>query len=72
MSDSPCPICRHPVTMSRCWRLTCPTNGARESFKVVRPAGYEQAKSASAAKGRHAQSRHPSTWGDPPEPEFML
>lgn len=38
MTDPPCLTCNHPVTMHRCWRLTCPTNGARESFKVVRPA----------------------------------
>jgi len=33
--DKPCTTCGHPRTMNRCWRLTCPTNGARESFHVV-------------------------------------
>jgi hypothetical protein len=47
-ADPPCSVCGHPITLSRCWRLTCPTNGARESFKVARrgdqPAPAEQGK----------------------------
>jgi hypothetical protein len=63
-ADPPCSVCGHPITLSRCWRLTCPTNGARESFKV--------AQEHAAARGREIMSGHPSTWGEPPEPEFML
>jgi hypothetical protein len=40
--NDPCSICDHPITQGRCWRLTCPTNGAKESFAVVRPATKEK------------------------------
>lgn len=36
MKERPCTTCGHPVT-DRCYRLTCPVNGARQSFDVVRP-----------------------------------
>jgi hypothetical protein len=34
MSES-CDLCGHEKSMGRCWRLTCPTNGARESFEYM-------------------------------------
>lgn len=72
MSEA-CPSCGHPITLSRCWRLTCPSNGARESAAIARPGeGYEAAKRASAARAREIMIGHPSTWGEPPDPEFML
>lgn len=73
MSRIACPECEHEITMGRCWRLTCPSNGARESFNVVEPGPfYMGAKKASADLGRRVQSGHPSTWGEPPQQEFML
>lgn len=42
-----CSTCGHERTLGRCWRLTCPTNGARESFEHVR----SEAKAASVAAG---------------------
>lgn len=62
--------------MSRCWRLTCPTNGARQSFEVARLGdnhpNYEKMRRALAMLAENAKRRHPATWGEPPEPEFML
>lgn len=36
-ADPVCDICQHRKTLGRCWRLTCPSNGARESFAAARP-----------------------------------
>lgn len=71
--DDACPSCGHPRTLSRCWRLTCPSNGARESASLVRPGdGYEAAKRACAEQGRRIAFGHPASWPEPPDPEFML
>jgi hypothetical protein len=40
VTDGPCYVCNHERTMNRCWRLTCPTNGARESFLRARPGPF--------------------------------
>ena len=37
-----CPICDHELTMNRCWRLSCPSNGGRDSFRVTRPGPFHR------------------------------
>ena len=34
-----CRDCGHEMSLSRCWRLTCPSNGAKESALLVRDDG---------------------------------
>jgi hypothetical protein len=33
-------ICGHEKSNGRCWRLTCPTNGAQESAELARPGEF--------------------------------
>lgn len=35
-------ICGHEKTNGRCWRLTCPTNGAKESADLARPGPFHR------------------------------
>jgi hypothetical protein len=37
-----CLTCGHERTLGRCWRLTCPENGARESFELARPGPFHK------------------------------
>lgn len=40
-----CEVCEHEKAMGRCWRLTCPTNGAGpQAFSRVRPASENDAE----------------------------
>lgn len=55
MSAEACPECGHPLAMGMCWRLTCRTNGARESADLVQSPEYQRAKHASAAMGSAVQ-----------------
>jgi hypothetical protein len=66
MKDGPCPICGHEMSMARCWRLTCPSNGARESFHVMQKVQRESAVLAKQV------ARDPFAGVEPPDQEFMF
>lgn len=66
MTDRPCETCGHPITMGMCWRLTCPTRGARESFGLVR----DKVEHQCAERGR--QAINGTLPLEEPDQEFML
>lgn len=70
---TPCAHCGHEITLGRCWRLTCTSNGARESALIAaKGERYMAAKRESAEAARRVATGHPSTWGEEPQREFML
>lgn len=54
------------MSMARCWRLTCPSNGARESFHVMQKVQRESAVLAKQV------ARDPFAGVEPPDQEFMF
>lgn len=62
MPDPTCSSCGHAMSMSRCWRLTCPSNGAGISSQLV----YDRAVAQCASAARMVMR---SSLFDPEPPE---
>lgn len=65
-----CRDCGHEMSLSRCWRLTCPSNGAGISSQLVRDrVAYDRAVVACSNAARMAMR---SSLFDPEPPEKAL